>query len=180
MADLDALQFNDEPIEIAHEFEVDLNCLVIVNHKLTLEGIAREEDQQLEQWQAELALNEEMARSMIGAVEQFYEDLRGAANNLAAVGLVTRLQHWISEFVKEISVQPKPPKGDITPMLVRDLYSLNEYLGEGPISVTFFWDLVNVRDSVIHADSKAEWKFRAELRRVAERYTNSWGNVEGN
>ena len=40
MADLDTLEFNDEPMEIAHEFEVDLNRLVIVNHKITLEGIS--------------------------------------------------------------------------------------------------------------------------------------------
>ncbi len=29
----------EEPQEIAHEFKIDLNCVVITNHRLTLEGI---------------------------------------------------------------------------------------------------------------------------------------------
>jgi hypothetical protein len=121
-------------------------------------------------------VDEEVTSSMMGYVAQFYEDLRRAANNLAAVVLVTRMQHWISKFVKKIPDQPKPPKSDKTARLVGELLSLNKYLGEGSVPVTFFSDLINVRDSVIHGDSRAAWEFPANsLRRVPERYTNSWG-----
>jgi hypothetical protein len=40
MPDLDALGFSDEPTNIPHDFEVDLNTLVVVDHKLTLLRIA--------------------------------------------------------------------------------------------------------------------------------------------
>lgn len=41
MADLDDLGLDSQFAEEAHEFEVDLNCVVVVNHKLTLESIDR-------------------------------------------------------------------------------------------------------------------------------------------
>jgi hypothetical protein len=47
MVDFDDIKVSDEPMDIAHEFEVDLNCVVIVNHRLTLEGIARAEDEEV-------------------------------------------------------------------------------------------------------------------------------------
>jgi hypothetical protein len=179
MADLNGLEFNDEPIEIAHPFEVDLNCLVIVNHKLTLEGISREEEQQFEQWSAELALNEEMMHSMLSHVQQFYEDLRTAANNLAVVGLITRLQHWVSTFVRDLPGQPRPRKAERTRGLIVELRSLCDFLGQGPVPLEFFADLVNVRDSVIHGDSKAEWESPPNNQRcVAACYVNSGRNVE--
>jgi len=108
--------------------------------------------------------------------------LQRAANNLAVVGLVTRLQHWIIKFVKlsESKKLPKPKKPKRKkPGLVSNLALLNGQLGKGPVSVRFFWRLVNVRDSVIHGDSRAEWEFpRNKLRGVAKRYLNSWGYVE--
>src|ERR1035437_8046510 len=98
MVDIEALGLNDEPMGIAHEFEVDLNCVVIVNHNLTLEGITRSEDEDLSHFRMEV----EAERSIASSVELFYQDLRRAANNSAVVGLVIRLQHWISKYVREL------------------------------------------------------------------------------
>jgi hypothetical protein len=48
MPGLDSLGLNDEPIEISHEFEVDLACMIVANHRLTLEAITRQEAQELD------------------------------------------------------------------------------------------------------------------------------------
>jgi hypothetical protein len=44
---------------------------------------------------------------------------------------------------------------------------LNKCLGSnGPVPLADFAELVNVRDSVIHADSKTEWEWNGTLREV--------------
>lgn len=170
MVDLNASGLN-EPIELAHEFEVDLNTLVVVNHNLTLESITRSEDEALSK--TDLTMDDEAQRSIISYVGLFYEDLRRAANNLAIVGLVTRLEHWIGIFARRL---PKQQKSRAS-VLVKDLALLNTRLGSGPVRAKFFEDLVTVRDSVIHADSQAEWEHLGKRRRVADRYTNYVGGV---
>ena len=120
-----------------------------------------------------------MMSSMLSHVQQFYEELRRAANNLAIVGLVTRFQHWISKYVAKMPVQPNPSRTERSSRLIKDLRILNDRLGEGPIRLKFFSDLEDVRDSVIHGDSRAEWKFPPNrVRHLADRYTNSWGDTE--
>ena len=108
MADLDELNFsNDEIVEVAHEFAVDLNCVVVANHRFALEGITRAEDEDIENWREALALQDsEVASSVICHVRNGYNELRKAANRLAWVGLVTRLQHWIARFVKQRNLKP--------------------------------------------------------------------------
>src|SRR6266853_2824998 len=171
MVDFDDLGLNDEPMEIAHEFEVDLNCVVIVNHNFTLDGITRAEDEEVSKFRME----DEGERSLVSYIESFYQDLRCAASNLALVGLVTRLQHWISRYAKEFPSKKK----DDNPSLIKGLRLLNQCLGEGPVSITFFQELVNLRDSVIHADSKAEWEYPVGTpRRVAECYKDFYGGIK--
>jgi hypothetical protein len=131
MAELDDLDFtNDEIVEVAHEFAVDLNCVVVANHRFMLEGITRAEDEEVQQWQEALALEDsQIALSQISHVQSRYEELRKAANRLALVGLVTRLQHWIARFVKQRDLKPgKAPES----LLIKQLDVLNKSLGDGP------------------------------------------------
>lgn len=177
MADLHDLDFrNDELIEIAHEFAVDLNCVVVANHRFTLDGITRAEDEEVQQWRDALALEGgQVALSAISHVQNGYEELREAANRLALVGLVTRLQHWIARFIKEQDLK----SGKVhESLLISQLDALNRSLGDGPVPLSYFEDLVNVRDSIIHADSRAEWKYRGANRRVADHYRSPWGEIE--
>jgi len=63
--------------------------------------------------------------------------------------------------------------------VVKNIRTLNERTGEGPIPIGFFESLVTVRDSIIHSDTKTEWEFSGRKRQVAERYANaSLGEVE--
>jgi len=165
------IDLNDlEPIEEAHEFEVDLTCLVIANHKLTLEGIEREENEELEKLPD--ISPDDLSRSIENQIQNFYDGLRRAANNFAAVALVTRMQHWIGRFVRKIRAN------GMEPGLVNGLNILNSEFCDGPVAVEFFEKLVTVRDSVIHNDSKIEWIHRGGLRRVTAPYANSWGETE--
>ena len=104
-----------------------------------------------------------------------YDELRKAANRLALVGLVTRLQHWIGRFVKLRNLKTNKTKNS---MLVDQLEILNKTLGCGPVAISFFEDLVNARDSIIHADARAEWKYRNDDKKVSAQFRNSWGEVE--
>ncbi len=168
MVELDGL----EPIEEAHEFEVDLTCLVVANHKLTIEGIERDEDEESEKLSG--ILPGELEDSEQRRLHYFYEDLRKSANNLAAVALVTRIQHWIGRFVREI-------RANLDELgLVKSIDLLNAEFREcGPVPVRFFRDLVTLRDSVIHGDSRAKWNYRKAQRCVADTYVNcSLGTAE--
>jgi hypothetical protein len=172
---LDDLGPLDEPQEIAHEFEIDLNCVVVVNHKLTLEAIDRDEDEELANIEQGTLEDYEIVRSITGPLQNFYDDLRLAARRLAAVGLVTRFQHWIARFVQRRKLDLE--KGE-KPKLVKQLNALNKDLGMGPVSVEVFEKLVGVRDSVIHGDSRAEWEHNGRIRKVADEYRNPYGDVE--
>jgi hypothetical protein len=177
MADIDALGF--ESIEIPHEFEIDLNSLVVVNHKLTLEGVDRDENEELEKLEKLGWSDPEALRSIEGELQTFYEDLRKAANNLAAVALVTRIQHWVSVLSEKAYAKTKSKRGKRKrkeKTLVWELTYLNRSLGGGPAPVAFFAELVDVRDSVIHGDSKAKWD--RGRRHVAPHYANFYGDTE--
>src|ERR1700739_4104117 len=95
--DLWADDLEDEEIEIPHDFEIDLNCVITANHSLTMEGIERTEDKALDDIYEGFE-NRETVNSIAGQAQNFYDDLRRTARLLALVGLVTRLQHWISRF----------------------------------------------------------------------------------
>ena len=83
------------PVEIPHQFEIELNSTVVVNHKLIVDAIDRDEDAELEKLSFE---DDEWARSIGSQIQNSYDDFRRAANNQAAVALVTRVQHWIARF----------------------------------------------------------------------------------
>jgi|SRR5271157_4346879 len=166
---------DEEPIEISHEFEVDLNCLVTTNHKLTMEGIERAESDEIAA--AEESLNGETDRDMVSSIlsghQNFYDDLRVAARNLTLVGLVTRLQHWASAYARRID-----PKRKGGAPLDNDLNFLNTKLGTPPVATDFFYKLAEVRNSVIHADSLSQWTFKDNTRSVDPRYAPNGYRVE--
>jgi hypothetical protein len=167
--DWDAL---DEPQEIAHDFEIDLHMLVTANHEFAVAAIDREEDEELSKIDDEFNLqSREVIYSIKGQLQNTYDDFRRAARLLALVGLVTRLQHWISRFAqrrKLTSVKQSKPR---EPKLVSELNALNRDLGDGPVSVNFLEQIVTLRDSVIHGDSQMEWGGR----KVAEEYRSAQG-----
>jgi hypothetical protein len=166
MVDIDGDIYN-EVVDVAHSFEVELNVLVKVNHRLTLEGIAKQEQDEIAETHERLELEgRDLVDSQVRWQQSFYADLRTAANHLAAVGLVTRFQHWIGVFVKQSRVRPTKVHEC---KLGNQLVALNDSLGVGPVPAAFFEDLVNARDSVIHGDSKAEWEFKG-TREVAARF----------
>lgn len=165
MVDLSHLALNDEePIEVSHEFVVDLHCLVVENHRLTLEAINKAKEEDLTKYSDPEDYNP----------EPYYEDRLRAANNLALVAVVTRFHHWITRFVGEFhaSATPYEQRG-----LKEELSDLS-VLGNAPVPAKFFEDLAEVRHSVIHADSKAQWTYRNKPREVSPGYRNAWGIVE--
>jgi hypothetical protein len=169
--------FLDTVIEIAHPFEIDLKSVVTVNLDLTLQAIDELQVQQTSTISAVFEPEDyETAESTIRWEGHFYDDLRRAAIQLALVGLVTRLQHWINALVKQQKV-PVTKKHDS--LLISQLGALNAALGDaGPVPLAFFEELVTVRDSVIHADSSLEWVHGKTTRRVADCYTDVWKRLE--
>jgi hypothetical protein len=152
--------------ELPHPFVEEAEWLVLKNHELVLESIARLEKEAFSSLYKEMPNAPELG-SELAYTKSMADDMRNAANQLALVSLITRLQHWINVFVKEVR---KSNKGT---GLVPNIRTLNRRLGESPIAITFFADLVSVRDSVIHADSMIEWTHNGKKRRVPDRYANT-------
>lgn len=176
--DLDDRLLNEPLEEMSHEFEVDLNCLVIANHKITMDGIARAEEEELKPPKNLLdslkdETDDDVVSSYIWYQQNFFESLRVAARNLAVVGLVTRLQHWAGAYARRID----PTREAGRPM--RDeLNFLNRNLGTPPIPTSFFFDLEEVRHAVIHADSQPQWTYNGKSKRVQPRYAPNGYRVE--
>jgi hypothetical protein len=90
------------PIEIAHWFEVELNRVVIVNLRFALESLDRAEYEEIQQREKELDDEDnEVLCSAISHVTGEFEELRQAALQLALVGVITRLQHWVAYLRNE-------------------------------------------------------------------------------
>jgi len=170
----------DEPLEIPHAFETDLHCVVVANYTLTLEGIDRSEEEELAKIDKDFAREDfETVRSMTSDLQNFYDDLRQAARRLALVGLVTRLQHWIGGFAKQMKATPcKAKQTGYNSTVANQIAALNKLLGIGPVPEMFFEDLATARDSIIHADSRAEWKHNGSLRKVADHYRNAYEDMD--
>jgi hypothetical protein len=164
-----------EVIEDAHEFAVDLNYLVIANHKFTMEGIKRAEDEALTGLQDSLKYetDRDIVSSIICHEENFFDNLRVAARNLAVVGLVTRLQHWAGAYARRID-----PTREAGQSVQKELSFLNSQLGAPPIETSFFLKLAEVRHSVIHADSQPRWTHLGKARSVDPRYAPNGYRVE--
>jgi hypothetical protein len=169
--------FWDTPIEESHQFEVDLNTVVVVNHDFTMESIDRDEEKEISKLEKSLVgKDHEVVRSFTDPLAKFYEDLRKAARNMAMVAVVTRFGHWVQGYEAAIPAQHRNQVKDRS-RLIGQLRDLNKYLGVGPVPVEFFAALVDVRDSVIHADSRAQWERKnGDLRQVEKRYVKENGD----
>jgi hypothetical protein len=144
--------------------------LVKVNHELTIEAIGKLEQDEIAETRENFE-DRDLADSLIRDHEVFCDDLRIAASQLAAVGLVTRFQHQIEQFVKQVGGKPKktPKASRNRDRCIRLLEELNASLGDGPVPVKFFKDLVTARNSIIHDDSKATWITEVQLREAIEK-----------
>lgn len=166
----------EEPQEIAHEFEIDLYNAVIANHNAMLEGIDREEESEMldirDGFQHE---DHETVSSMLGYVQNGYDERRQKSRLSAVVVVITRLEHWISRFVRHLKVTPPRVNKNGLANLIE---ALNNALSDGPVPVKFFEDLAELRHSVVHADSRGEWYFKGQQRRIADCYRNAWGDAE--
>jgi hypothetical protein len=157
VARLRKLYLGGKLLDLPHPFEEELDYLVSTNHRLVMETISRFEVEDVAR-----ADHDDLAE-----IHAHNDELRKAANNLALVGLVTRLHHWLSIFVEEIT---RKSAGDKS--LEKNLKTLKERTGDGPIDISFFQELGTVRDSIIHADSKSAWMRGSEPRQVARCYTD--------
>jgi hypothetical protein len=151
--------------EVPHPFIEEAGFLVHLNHSLLLESIGHLEQKEMSRLRQQTEDGPEL-HSELAFASSMADDLRTAANELALVSLVTRLQHSIRAFVEDIS----EATGETG--LVKNLKMLNTKLGPGPENIEFFAGLVAVRDSVIHADSHAEWSYNGKTRRVPSRYVD--------
>jgi hypothetical protein len=180
MTELDDLDKIDVNLcTLPHEFETEIHCLVSKNHEITLCGIQQTEDEDIDQIEKAFAGedDQEIVNSEIRRVEMFFDDLRRAANHMALVSLVTRLDHWTRKLVKRLPLNTNKKRQPRGRSVVGDMEALSARLGTAPIPIQFFEHLVTARDSVIHGDSQAQWKHGREIRRVADRYINNYGEL---
>jgi hypothetical protein len=127
----------DGVVEVAHQFEIDLTTLVVLNHQLTVDGIATLEQREIAQTKEDLAGEDpEVLDSQVRFQEWFYSDLRIDARNLALVGLITRFQHWIEKFTQELGVKPRQADEST---LVSNLKEFETSLGARPHPCGLLW-----------------------------------------
>ncbi|HET6840127.1 MAG TPA: hypothetical protein VFK06_00315 [Candidatus Angelobacter sp.] len=150
----------DEVLEVPNPLQIEFNALVRANHRFSLEGIAREEEND------RLNLDDDAFRYQ----QTYFDDLRTAANNLAIVALVTRIDHWVTRYSLKIGMGKKGSTID-------KVERLNERFKGSPVPIKFFKDLVDSRDSVIHGNSKSEWEYRV-MRKISNEHKNFFGELE--
>jgi hypothetical protein len=166
----------EEPQEIVHEFEIDLYNTVIANHSAMREGIDHEEEDELLEIKDALPIEDyERVGSLSGYLQGGYDVRRGKGRLTAVVALVTRFEHWILKFTSQL--EPKPTRVHKN-RLANLVEALNNALSDGPVTVKFFEELAELRHSVVHEDSRAEWDYKGQRRRIAECYRNAWGDAE--
>jgi hypothetical protein len=162
MAHLPKLYLGGKLRDLPHPFEEDVQFLVGATYDLLCENIARREKEAVTEAE-KIEVPEEA-----GAERQWLrsnaDELRGEACSIAVVTLVTRFQHWLRVFVRELT--EKEPKNGVEP----NLRTLRQKFGDGPVPAEFFLDLETVRDSIIHGDSNVEWMRGNEQRSVPLKY----------
>ncbi len=118
-------EWQDEVIDFPHEFETEIHCLVTENHRLSaMQGIDQFENELSQEIQKDLAQqDDDFVRSEVRRAEFFCNDLRRAANHMALVSLVTRLDHWTLKFVRLLSLTTKKasPTANPTSKLARHM-----------------------------------------------------------
>jgi uncharacterized protein YjbI with pentapeptide repeats len=131
---------------------------------LVLESIDRAEAEEV----AKLDLTDENQRGVATWIERQHDEFRRAANNLALVGLVTRFHHWLTFLANRIR-DDKHKSFDRS--IAKELRFLNSKFKNAPVEEAVFEKLVDVRDSIIHANSQASWKFRGTPRQIDPKFS---------
>ena len=158
-------EYEFEAQEIPHEFEIDVRRVVLINHELVLQGIDRAETEEVEKFD----LTNEDQGAVVSWIESKHDEFRQAANNLALVGLITRFHHWLTHLANRIR-DDKDESFDRS--IAQELGFLNSKFKGTPIKPSVFKGLVDVRDSIIHADSKASWKHDGRHRQIDPKFTH--------
>ena len=169
MARLNKVYLGGRLVALPHPFEEDVQFLVKTTYDLLCENIARREEEEITE--AEKIEDPRDAGAERQWVKSNADELRQEARSIAVVTLVTRFQHWLRVFVKELT-EKEPPNG-----VESNLRTLSEKLGKGPVPAECFCELETVRDSIIHADSSVEWMRGSQQRRVPLKYREV--SVEG-
>jgi len=115
-------------LNLPHPFEEDVQFLVNATYGLLCEDIARKEAPAITE--AEKIADSREAGAEIQWVKSNADDLRRGARSVAVVTLVTRFQHWLRVFVEDMKKKPANGVG-------KNLATLNEGLGEGPVPAAF-------------------------------------------
>lgn len=176
----------DEIVEIqkAHlDFTADLDLMAMRNLRLVLGAIEETREHNAHVYRSSLGLAEQqdMLALMIKADGAACDMYCANARLLAAVALVTRFQHWVGKMAKAAKISAARKMKSDPSLLILQLEALNKTFGAAPVPIQFFDELEEVRNSVIHADSKAEWESQpGRWRKVANRYRNARGETELN
>lgn len=155
-------QLSTEPMEIPHAFAVDLNLSVLTSYRYALECITAAEEDELDLVSTQFAGEDyEVLSAALSGTRRNFDDFREAASRLALVGAVTRFGHWLEKLAKKLPARSSA--------ITDNLKALEKAVGRGPKSASYFKQLVEVRDSIIHANAAATWTYNGE-RSVAARY----------
>jgi len=169
---VNALNFG---IAVLSEFEVDISTFVRCNHQLTITELHRLREIEIE---AISELDYETLSSAQGRVWRQYEELESAANQLALVALLTRLDVWLNKLIADHPVEKSPTIDEkYTSSIAKKMARLAAPMVEAtPIPIEYFADLATVRDSVIHHDARSTFDYHGP-HTVAERYRSAYENV---
>jgi hypothetical protein len=157
------LRIGSKVYDLPHPFEEEAESLIRTNQKLLCERISELEHKSI----ADLSANSGDADigAQLAWVQSEADRLRRQAISMSLVSLVTRLQHWMREFVWQLN-RKKPDDAS----LKKSLTVLKNCFGKGPVPTSFFTDLESVRDSIIHVDSEVDWTYRGNQRSVPVQY----------
>jgi len=160
-------EFDD--YEERHPFDIDVHALVLTNLKLALDGIDRLEQEEITSYVRETDNDEATQQSFISWIQGQHENLRTAAIHLALVGLVTRFHHWLVTLAN--SLRDDTDK-TFDKSVQQEMHFLNNNFKSSPHQPRDFAKWIDVRDSVIHADSQAAWQHEGKLRGVESQFTH--------
>jgi len=164
LARIKTLTLGDKVSLLPHPFLEEVDWLLVPGHTLLCDAITKHEQEWMAKHCDPIRDPEEYAVEL-GFIHSETDNLVQFANSMTLVSLVTRLQHAIRVFAKDVSNNPVERIG-----LVKNLETLNKQVGAGPVSIAFFGGLETVRDSIVHADSKAEWMRGKTKRSVPIKY----------
>jgi hypothetical protein len=161
---MDDDEFDNHPEE-PHEFETDVQNVVLTNLELVLDGIAKAHKAEVAEFEPpDNGIDQQPYIDWIGSK---YDGLRRAAINLALVGVVTRFHHWLIYLANRTREKQNP---SFDQSVLQELIHLKTMFKKTRIKPQIFTKWVDVRDSIIHADSKATWRQGNRTRKLLPKF----------